>query len=371
MIFSVSSVFITIIISLLMIVLFCLILSNKKLIFFLRSDLLIVLSFIIVLRLLIPIEWLFTVTIPFPWIMNPLQSFLNAEIIGNITVLSLILTLWIIGGSVQIIRLIIQLKKISKIYHVLELTSKKKTVSDYFEVDEKMNYPIWINQSIPFPMILGFRKVILFPDLDLEQSEIELIILHEMEHLKHHDNGIKFFLSILLIIYWWFPPVYWLCNRIQLVLEMRVDKSVTKEFSDLRVTEYMEILIKVQKALSSKANVTFRKLGVSSTFYINDGSGTLHYRINYLLNRHYKKSTNTLLIGVIILLPLLSNYIVLEPFYEAPLDKDKDEFILPSEAGDDFIIQHKDGTYTIYFVGEVYHTEEIDPIFEYLPIIKE
>ena len=87
---SVSSVFITIVMTFLMITLFYVILSNKKLIFLLRSDLLIVLSFMIILRLLIPVEWPFTVTIPLPFFMNPLQSFLNYEILNGFSILNLL-----------------------------------------------------------------------------------------------------------------------------------------------------------------------------------------------------------------------------------------------------------------------------------------
>ena len=88
---SVSSIFITLIISLVMIILFYLILFNKKLIFLLRSDLLMILSFMIILRLLFPIEWPFTITFAFPWIMNPLQSFLDYTIFEHFSILYLLL----------------------------------------------------------------------------------------------------------------------------------------------------------------------------------------------------------------------------------------------------------------------------------------
>lgn len=366
---SVSSVFITLIITLLMIFLFYLILFNKKLIFLLRSDLLIVLSFIIIIRLLFPVEWPFTITLPFSWIMNPLQSFLDHKIFDNFSVLSLLFIIWMIGCGIQVFRFIIQLKKINNVFGVLDKTANKKEVSDYLDIDYRFDYPVWFANSIPFPMILGFKKIILVPNIDLEESELKHVILHEIEHLKHHDNTIKLFLNILLIIYWWFLPVHWLCDKIQLVLEMRVDKKVTNRLSDLGVTDYAETLLKVQKALSSKKDMTFNQLGVSSTFYINDGSSTLYYRIMYLLNRNYKKSTNALLILVILLVPLISNSIVLEPFHEAPLTEN--HYFLNSELENSYIIHHKDGSYTLYFNGETFELTEIDPSFKNLQIIEE
>lgn len=366
---SVSSIFITLIISSVMITLFYLILFNKKLIFLLRTDLPIVLSFMIVLRLLFPVEWKFTITFAFPWIMNPLQSFLNYTIFDHFSILSLLLMIWLMGIIVQTFRFFVQFKKIESVFNVLDRTSIKKKVSDYLEIDARFDYPVWIADSIPFPMILGFKKIILIPKINLEKEQTKHIILHEIEHLKHKDNFIKLFLNILLIIYWWFPPVYWLCNKIQLVLEMRVDKKVTQDLSELGVTKYAETLVKVQKALLSKTETTFSQLGISSTFYINDGTSTLYYRIEYLFNQNYKKSTNALLILIILSLPLISNSIVLEPFHKAPFNENN--YFHNSELESSYIIHHKNGTYTLYFNDETFELTEIDPIFKDLPIIEE
>lgn len=367
---SVSSVFITLVITLLMIFLFYLVLFNKKLIFLLRSDLLIVLSFIIIIRLLFPVEWPFTITLPFSWIMNPLQSFLDYRILGNFSVLYLLLTVWIVGGGIQVLRLMIQVKKINNVFGVLDKAAIKKKVSDYIDIDGCFDYPVWLADCIPFPMILGFKKIILVPNIDLEKKEFEHVILHEIEHLKHHDNTIKLFINILLVIYWWFPPVHWLCDKIQLVLEMRVDKRVTNGLPDLGVTDYAETLLKVQKALSSKKDITFNQLGVSSTFYINDGSSTLYYRIMYLLNRNYKKSTNALLILIILLIPLISNCIVLEPYITPSVDVYSSSSASDLENG--FILKHSDGSYSLYIKGNMETISEPDSdLLSQYPVITE
>lgn len=367
---SVSSVFITLVITLLMIFLFYLVLFNKKLIFLLRSDLLIVLSFIIIIRLLFPVEWPFTITLPFSWIMNPLQSFLDYRILGNFSVLYLLLTVWIVGGGIQVLRLMIQVKKINNVFGVLDKAAIKKKVSDYIDIDGCFDYPVWLADCIPFPMVLGFKKIILVPNIDLEKKEFEHVILHEIEHLKHHDNTIKLFINILLVIYWWFPPVHWLCDKIQLVLEMRVDKRVTNGLSDLGVTDYAETLLKVQKALSSKKDITFNQLGVSSTFYINDGSSTLYYRIMYLLNRNYKKSTNALLILIILLIPLISNCIVLEPYITPSVDVYSSSSASDLENG--FILKHSDGSYSLYIKGNMETISEPDSdLLSQYPVITE
>lgn len=370
MILSVSSVFITLIITFLMIFLFCLILFNKRLIFFLRSDLLIALSFIIIIRLLFPVEWAFTITLPFSGIMNPFQDFLDYKVFNNFSVLSLLLIIWIVGSMIQVFKLIDQFKKIDSIFDALDKIATKKKVSDYLNIDDRLDYPVWSADCIPFPTILGFRKIILIPNISLEKNEFEHIILHEIEHLKHKDNTIKLFLNILLIIYWWFPPVHWLCKKIQLVLEMRVDKKATYNFSDLDVTKYTQTLLKIQKVLSSKKTTMFCQLGVSSTFYINDGTSTLEYRIGYLFNRNYKKSTNIILILMILLVPLISNSIVWEPYISPPMNEYFSSSANALENG--FILKHSDGSYSLYINGNMEKiSEPDDDLLSKYPVITE
>lgn len=368
---TVSSVFITLVVTLLMISLFYLILFNKKLIFLLRTDLLIVLSFIIILRLILPVEWPFTITLPFSWIMNPLRSFLTYEIFNNFSIISLLSIIWLCGSVFQIFRFIIQVKRINNVFNVLDKTAIKKQVSDYLDIDTQHNYPVWIADSIPFPMILGFKKVILIPKINLDKHEMEHIILHEIEHLKYKDNTIKLFLSIMLIIYWWFPPVFWLCDKIQLVQEMRVDKKVTNGFSDSGITEYANTLLRIQKTLSSKTNNTFNQFNISSTFYVNDGTSTLYYRIMYLLNKDYKKSTNAFLMLVILLVPLISNSIVLEP-YITPKGIEYSYSSSASDLEDGFILKHSDGSYSLYINGNMETISETDSdLLSRYPVITE
>ena len=69
--------------------------------------------------------------------------------------------IWLMGIIVQTFRFFVQFKKIESVFNVLDRTSIKKKVSDYLEIDARFDYPVWIADSIPFPMILGFKKIIL------------------------------------------------------------------------------------------------------------------------------------------------------------------------------------------------------------------
>lgn len=84
--FSISSLFITLCVSLVLIALFNFILTHEKGYRLFRADLLFVLVVITCFRLFLPFELPFTKTIALPSIMNPIMSFLNYEIFHQLKV---------------------------------------------------------------------------------------------------------------------------------------------------------------------------------------------------------------------------------------------------------------------------------------------
>ena len=368
---SMSSIFITLIMSTILILLFVLLLLNKRLVRFLRMDVLLALVIVIIARMLFPIELPFTVTIAFPLLMNNIQAFMNYEVFSNLTVFNILCVIWALGSMIQLIRYFLSLKKINAIIGNLKRNCDHKSVSDFLSIDPKYDYPVWVTKEITTPMVIGLKKVILLPEIELSSAEVNNVVTHELQHIKNHDNLFKQVLNILKIIYWWFPPVFWLCDKIQLVQEMRVDKKVTNGFSDSGITGYANTLLRIQKTLSSKTNNTFNQFNISSTFYVNDGTSTLYYRIMYLLNKDYKKSTNAFLMLVILLVPLISNSIVLEP-YITPKGIEYSYSSSASDLEDGFILKHSDGSYSLYINGNMETISETDSdLLSRYPVITE
>ena len=68
-------------------------------------------------------------------------------------------------------------------------------------------------------MVMGFNKTILIPDVCLSQENLKNVLLHETWHIKNHDVCNKQIINLLVIMYWWFIPVYRLRDKIDLFLE--------------------------------------------------------------------------------------------------------------------------------------------------------
>ena len=370
MLFSVSSIFITLVMSTILILLFELFIAQKNLIRFLRMDVMILLAIVIIVRLLLPFEYAFTITVPFPWAMNYIRDFLNFKLSASFSVLNLLCLIWGIGILAQLIQYIQNIRKCNLIFSILKDSSVHKCVSDYIEIPPKFNYSVWFADDIESPMVIGFKKVIFLPKIELNDSEIQDIIKHELQHIKNHDNLIKQIVNLIKIIYWWFPPVYWFSKKIQLALEMRVDQQVTKKYSKKQLIHYTDVLIKLKKIMIENSHTVVRTLPISSSFLIGDDENVLSYRINYLLNSNYRKNSNRLLLFLVLLLPFTTNSIVFEAYNSPPVD---DYTTKPADSvQESFILKHKDGTYSLFVNGKFKKIDDINnELYSDLPIINE
>ena len=102
---------------------------------------------------------------------------------------------------------------------------------------------------------------------------------------SHFVNSLKQIINLLVIMYWWFIPVYRLRDKIDLFLEMRVDYQTTNPFSKEEVMKYMHTLIEIQKNIQGRNEFN----GQSTHFMIQDNANVLEYRINYLVDGMYQK----------------------------------------------------------------------------------
>ena len=84
-------------------------------------------------------------------------------------------------------------------------------------------------------------------------------------------------MNLLTIVYWWFLPVYWLKNQVQIVLEMRVDEKVTRSMTQEKMLDYVSTLVEMNEKITK--NVLQKKLRFSSSFFFAENRNVLSYRV--------------------------------------------------------------------------------------------
>ena len=140
------------------IALFSFILTHEKSYRLFRSDLLFILALITCLRLFFPFEFQFTKTIVLPPIMNPLIDILNLEIFGQIKLLNILLIIWGIGIIVGLGIYIHNVLTVNKAENRILKNSKRIKMSELLNDFASPDYDVYISDSVPSPMVLGFKR---------------------------------------------------------------------------------------------------------------------------------------------------------------------------------------------------------------------
>lgn len=365
---STSSIFITLLMALGMILLFYVLIQRKRTHFLFRTDLLILLAMIIWGRLFLPVEFPFTITIAFSALMNPLQALLNSVVFGH-RFGEVIMILWCVGMIATSLHSLYMLKRMFDLQKIIQKKSEVFHISDFMKVNPKNDYPVWKTDLIEVPMVLGWQKVILLPNVSYSQEEIEHILSHELQHILNHDIWIKQLMNLLTIVYWWFLPVYWLKNQVQIVLEMRVDEKVTRSMTQEKMLDYVSTLVEMNEKITK--NVLQKKLRFSSSFFFAENRNVLSCRVQYLLESKQKKKTNKGILLFLFMLPVVTNLVIFEPYHEnAPGTEGTWSEQEMQERG--YLIHHQDGTYTFCIDGQQATIQNIkDPVFENIKVIEE
>lgn len=361
---TLSSLFITLMVECILILLFYFIITARIKSKFFRIDFLTILIILILLRLLVPIELPFTVTVPAPIIMNPVADFFDYEFIEGMEITYLLLFIWGFGCIFEVAFYVKRLFKLKELYRIILNNCKYGKVSDFLKSYSGYDYPVYISPYIPAPMVLGFKKVILLPKTLFSEEEISNILLHEIYHIEAHDIYVKQLIKFITIIYWWFPPIYLLQREIDLFLELRADSRVTKQLNYYESLNYANTLISVRRKILAEALPS----KLFSTCLLSENKKVLSYRINYLIEGNFQKRTGKLMLLMLLMVPILSNSIILEPCYpnsslvEGTFEKNDFEYI----------IQHKDGSYSLMIDNQFVEISDIhDESFDGIRVIKE
>ncbi len=100
------------------------------------------------------------------------------------------------------------------------------------------------SKSIATPMVVGiFKKRILLPENILELEDYEMILMHEIVHIKNKDIECKFILLLVNSIYWFNPVIYKFIDQVEEVLELKCDEIVLENRSQVYKIKYAQVLL--------------------------------------------------------------------------------------------------------------------------------
>lgn len=328
-----------------------------------NTKLLIGISFLFAFILCLPFEFPFTISIPSKKIMPSIYKFLVFNLCSGFQVLDLIMAIWITGTIISLIHLVI---KYYQLIRFVNLCSKdnKKLEGNYFK--RRNCYILRLN--IPdAPMVIGlFKPIIILPDFQFSDKELDFIIEHEYIHISNKDILIKYFYEFFICIYWWNPLVYSFRNYMNQLIEMRTDDLLTCSYTNQENIDYVSSLIKVTTITKSVKVHPF-----SVSFSTTKNNLLLNRSKNILLKpKRAKKNSRTTLLSIIL---LILTYFILSSFvFEPYFIKDSDKNNTFEISNDNAYLIKDTGQYLLYVNNQYIATItdlDSDPNLKNLKII--
>ena len=95
------------------------------------------------------------------------------------------------------------------------------------------------------PMVLGLaRPVLLLPEGTLPAEELEVVLHHELTHLKRHDVAYQALLLLARTVHWFNPLVWWMGREAGRSLELCCDDAVVRGRDEAFCRRYGSVLLR-------------------------------------------------------------------------------------------------------------------------------
>ncbi len=164
------------------------------------------------------------------------------------------------------------------------------------QVGLRRNIEFRLSRKMLSPAVCGlFNPVILMPASLLEnlsREKLRAVLIHELAHIKRGDLWVNFMQTILQIVYF-YNPLLWFANAVvRGIREKAVDEMVLTKLGD-EADSYSGTLIDIAEIAFSRPHFSLRLVGVV------ESKKALAGRIKHILSRPFPKSAKLGIVGLI------------------------------------------------------------------------
>ena len=167
------------------------------------------------------------------------------------------------------------------------------------QVGVRRSIELRLSNSISSPAVCGlFKPVILIPTALLEKlspDKLRTILIHELVHIKRADIWVSLVQTVLQIIYFYNPFVWFANAVVRRIREQAVDETVLVALG-AGTKSYSNTLIDIAEMAFWKTSLSLRLIGVV------ESKKALHRRIRHMLNRPIPKSAKVGAVGTIVII---------------------------------------------------------------------
>ncbi|MBE5887177.1 MAG: M56 family metallopeptidase [Lachnospiraceae bacterium] len=304
-----------------------------------------------IIRLLIPIELPWTKELWGGELYNWVYEVVRYEVVSGINIYQMFGLIWMAGAFFFLIKLTIRYIKLTKMLDRIPVKKDERTESILTAVlkDKEKRPEIVKTSAIQIPCCVGvFHKRILIPAKEYSDEELHYIILHEHTHLKNNDVLTKLLINSICAVYWWNPLVYLLRKDMQQSLEIRCDGQVSKKMDSISRSNYLAVMLAEFKDNCHADE--FKKYHSSVMPLFEEHSEKLIERFQLVSDRKNGTSVRGNLVATAIAICLLmaSYSFVLQSQYACPIEEIETDDISYSVDSDNSYIAVRDGEYILH-----------------------
>lgn len=179
----------------------------------------------------------------------------------------------------------------------LEMTAVFEELKSQLGIRGNVEF-LW-NEDVTSPIATGIRKRrVILPYDDFEGEKLQVILLHELIHIKKHDLIYKAMTTVIVIIQSFNPPAYILVGLLNLWSEQDCDRKVVQHLASMgiRRSGYFQIIWTISEAAEKMS----RDLCVFSMLF--ESREMLERRVDFM-NKYGKnlKTTSKIVTALLLL----------------------------------------------------------------------
>lgn len=267
-----------------------------------------------------------------------------------------IIIIAIIGCTIYLFQMLIQQLLFYRYLNTCSIKNNPIAVKLLSEIDATQSVCLKQISGISVPMIIGLTKpTIYLPDINYTHHELKYIILHEYTHWKNKDLVVKYFVRLMIALFWWNPIVHLLLKNLDQTLELKCDYVVSHSLTDNEKIVYLETLL---YSLKSAQNYTIPKKAVLSSELINISNESFIKQRFYFILYDYPSSSIQLLLRTTflvasVLFMLVSYSIIIQPQFDTPPSEIWNGNVDATyDSKNTYIERSPDGTYFLHIDAE-------------------
>lgn len=312
----------------------------------------------ILLRLCLPYEFFYSLTIPSSRLLPFFQQIGNYRIpVFNLEIYKILVVIWLGGALIRLYNICRKQYYILKVINNLPNSPNMAMLRDILKKENiKKRISLIEVPGIVTPAIIGTWNPKIIVPYKISKKELYFVLLHEVEHYKKRDIYLISALQLLCCIYWWNPFFYIFKAITENAIELRIDSEVVKKLNFCEQLDYLQSILNVAK----------RHVEVDKNMHSDVGTVEKDSNLNKRFENVLNKKNNDLgkwTFGILLILVFASTTIIIEPYSIAPKDR-KGTFSIPTNS---YLIK-KENLYELYIDGNYRFTVDSTKGFDDFPV---